>query len=233
MRIAIISDIHANLEALQKAFAVIDERHADEIVALGDTVGYGGSPNECIELLRSRTEYVLLGNHDKAAIDIAEAESFNTVARTAAAWTSQILTEANKDFLRTLPFQIVRHGITFVHSSPFEPEEWHYVLSPAAAAKNFASFATRLCFIGHSHDPEIYCEDVWTKDVLPGKRYLINVGSIGQPRDGDPRLSFGLYDTETEEYENIRAAYDVKTASEKIRKAGLPTVLAERILAGK
>ena len=233
MRIAVISDIHSNLEALQKALEIIAQRNIDEIVCLGDTVGYGANPNECLDLVRSKTPYILLGNHDEAALDPSIARSFNRHARDAAEWTALELTDANKEFLKTLPCEVTLHDIYFVHSSPFEPSEWHYIITAADAEKNFPKFSSRICFIGHSHEPFVYCDDGWTEEVIPGKRYIINVGSIGQPRDHDPRLSFGIFDTGSGSYENIRAEYDVKTASEKIRKAGLPVLLAERILVGR
>ncbi|MFI5251493.1 MAG: metallophosphoesterase family protein [Bacteroidota bacterium] len=233
MRIAILSDIHSNLEALQQALSIIVEKKVDEVVCLGDTVGYGANPNECVDLVRKTTPHILLGNHDEAIINPDIAQTFNPNARAAAEWTASQLTDENKRFIKSLPYDYAIEDLYFVHSSPFEPHEWHYILSASNANKNFEFFSERICFIGHSHEPMVYCEDIWTKEVLPGKRYIINVGSVGQPRDKDPRLSFGLYDTETYRYENIRATYDVKTASEKIRKIGLPFVLAERILVGK
>lgn len=233
MRIAIISDIHSNLEALQKALEIISKKNIDEVVCLGDTVGYGANPNECMNLVRKTTPFILLGNHDEASIDPSVAHSFNNHARAAAQWTSQVLTDSNREFIRSLPFDMKRHELYFVHASPFEPHEWHYILTQSTANKSFPSFSERICFIGHSHEPAIHGEDIWTKEVLPGKRYIINVGSVGQPRDRDPRLSFGIYDTVSGVYENLRADYDVKTASEKIRAAGLPRILAERILVGR
>jgi diadenosine tetraphosphatase ApaH/serine/threonine PP2A family protein phosphatase len=233
MRVAVISDIHSNLEALQKTLEIISKSNIDEIVCLGDTVGYGANPNECLDIVRSATPYILLGNHDEAAVNPSIAHSFNRHARTAAEWTAHELTVSNKSFIKSLPCEITRHDIYFVHASPVEPSEWHYIITPADAEKNFPKFSSRICFIGHSHEPIVYCEDGWTEDVVPGKRYIINVGSIGQPRDHDPRLSFGIFDTDSGKYENIRAEYDVKTASDKIRKAGLPTILAERILVGR
>jgi diadenosine tetraphosphatase ApaH/serine/threonine PP2A family protein phosphatase len=233
MRIAVISDIHSNLEALQKALEVISGKNIDEVVCLGDTVGYGANPNECLDLVRSVTPHILLGNHDEAAVDPSIAHSFNSHARTAVAWTAKALTDANKEFIKSLPRKFERHEVLFVHASPFEPDEWHYVLTEDDAENNFSRFSNHICFIGHSHEPLVYCDDGWTEEVVPGKRYIINVGSVGQPRDHDPRLSFGIYDTGTGLYENVRAEYDVKTASDKIRSAGLPAVLAERILVGR
>jgi len=233
MRIAIISDIHANLDALESALRVIREKQVDEIVCLGDIVGYGANPNECIDAIRSTTKHILLGNHDEAAIHLEKTEYFNPYARIAAEWTHGVLTLEKQTFLSELPFELDLEGILFVHASPYEPEAWHYILSPADAQFNFPYFTQPLCFVGHSHVPAIFSDDIWTREVGPGKKFIVNVGSVGQPRDNDWRLSFGLFDTETWTYSNIRCEYDVKKAAEKIRKAGLPKALAERLLVGR
>ncbi|HEV8538811.1 MAG TPA: metallophosphoesterase family protein [Bacteroidota bacterium] len=233
MRIAIISDIHSNLEGLEKTLSLIKQHTIDEIICLGDIVGYGANPNECIELVRQATPHVLLGNHDEAAIDLAKTEYFNPFARIAAEWTNHELTESNMAYIRGLPYSIDRNGLLFVHSSPYEPEEWHYVLSPVDAQFNFSYFSEPICFVGHSHVPVVFCEDIWTQEVEPGKKFIVNVGSVGQPRDNDWRASFGIFDTEKWTYENVRSEYNVNAAADKIRKAGLPRALAERILVGR
>jgi diadenosine tetraphosphatase ApaH/serine/threonine PP2A family protein phosphatase len=233
MRIAIISDIHANLEALEKALGLIREKSIDEIVCLGDTVGYGANPNECLALVRESTPHILLGNHDEAAVNPEKTEEFTPYARVAAGWTREHLSEEHKAYFLTLPRMMTLNGLRFAHSSPFEPKEWHYILSVVDAHSNFEYFTEPICFIGHSHVPGVFSEDVWRREVIKGQRFIVNVGSIGQPRDHDWRLSFGIFDTDSWTYENIRSEYDVKTASEKIRKAGLPKPLAERILVGR
>lgn len=233
MRVAIISDIHGNLEALETAFGIIAEKNVDEIICLGDIVGYGANPNECIELVIDHTSHIILGNHDEAAVNLAAAEYFNPYAHIAAEWTHKQLSESNKKILGNLPYLIERHGMLFVHASPFQPEWWYYILTPANAQKNFSFFKHDLCFVGHSHVPVIYSENDWSKQVTREKRYIINVGSVGQPRDHNPKLSFGMFDTETWLYENIRAAYDISKAANKIYDAGLPTVLGERLFEGK
>ena len=140
MRIAIISDIHSNLEGLEKTLDLIKKRTIDEIICLGDIIGYGANPNECIDLVRQATPLVLLGNHDEAAIDLAKTEYFNPFARIAAEWTNRELTEQNITYIRSLPYSLERNGLLFVHSSPYEPEEWHYILSLVDAQFNFAYF---------------------------------------------------------------------------------------------
>jgi len=234
MRVAIISDIHSNLEALQKAFEIIDEKNIDEVVCLGDLVGYGANPNECVDLTRKRASCVLLGNHDQAAFDLSQTEHFNRHARTAAYWTNQTLTQENLEYLKALPFQRVIGDLTFVHASPKDPEQWEYIFSAHEARINFASFQTRICFVGHTHIPGIFPEDLKVQKsvVTRESRYIVNVGSIGQPRDGNWKLSFGVFDTSTWTYELIRSEYDVQAASAKIVAADLPRFLADRLLVG-
>ena len=232
MRIAIISDIHSNLEALEKAFEIIDKKNIDEIICLGDLVGYGASPNECVELTRKRAGNVLLGNHDQAAFDLSQTEHFNRHARTAAYWTNETLTGENLDYLKALPMQCTLEGLTFVHASPKEPEQWHYIFSAFEAKSNFGFFQTGACLIGHTHIPGIFPEDMKTQKIRRDNRYIINVGSIGQPRDGNWRLSFGIFDTTAWTYELIRSKYDVQAASERILASNLPRFLADRLLTG-
>lgn len=240
MRIAIISDIHANLEALAKTFEVIDSKMADQVVCLGDLVGYGANPSECLSLVRQKTSFVLLGNHDQATIDLTATETFNPHARAAVQWTHDELTLEDKEFLRQLPYTLELQNLLFVHSSPYQPEEWHYIITAADARDNFAYFEEPVCFIGHTHVPGVFVDDVWSRppkgssliELDRRKKYIVNVGSVGQPRDGDWRLSFGIFDTDTWTYQHVRAEYDVQSASEKILDAGLPRMLAQRILVG-
>jgi diadenosine tetraphosphatase ApaH/serine/threonine PP2A family protein phosphatase len=232
LRLAIVSDIHSNLEALESALKVIDQEGVDEIVCLGDTVGYGANPNECLSLVRERCSTILLGNHDAAAIDLSVANQFTINAQMSAIWTFGVLTEEHKAFLRGLSPTHLRGEILFSHASPFEPEEWHYVISELDIREAFAAFTERVCFIGHSHIPGIFSERGKAQALNSSGRFIVNVGSVGQPRDGKMELSFGLFDTDTWTYRNMRTQYDVKTAALKIRKAGLPHALAERLYHG-
>lgn len=232
MRLAIISDIHSNLQALTTAFGLIAIEGVDEIVCLGDVVGYGANPNECIDLVRNRCSVVLLGNHDNAAVDPEAAESFTERARRAIYWTREQLTDENMDFLEALPYVETRKEALFVHASPCHPEWWEYVLTASDAHACFDCFEQSLCFLGHTHTPVLYSPAGRRTGIVRDERYIINVGSIGQPRDGNPDLSFGILDTERWEYRNIRAPYDIKEAAERILKAGLPRALADRLFAG-
>lgn len=232
MHLAIISDIHSNLEALNKAFEIIDKSRIDFVICLGDIVGYGANPNECIDIVQKRCAVVLLGNHDAAAIDQSVAQYFTTHARTSAEWTASHLHPDHKKYLGTLPMTEAQHESFFVHASPYEPGEWYYIISILDARKAFKHFSEKICFVGHSHVPGVFAESSLKQRVEPGERYVVNVGSIGQPRDGNPKLSFGIFDTDRWEYENIREEYDIEAASEKIIKAGLPRALADRLWLG-
>lgn len=233
MRVAILSDIHSNLQALTKALAIIDRSHIDEIYCLGDIVGYGANPNECIELIRSRAKVCVLGNHDLAAIDPSHAQYFTKPGRAAARWTHSVLTDENLAYLCALPYRVDLVHCTLVHASPSQPEAWEYVLSLAIAAQQFPAFSTTLCFIGHTHVPSICGEDLRTFTFKHGHRFLLNVGSVGQPRDGNPQLCFSVLDVDTWSYKIVRADYDIRGASKAITDAGLPSVLATRLFFGQ
>ncbi len=235
MRIAIISDIHSNLEALTKAFEIIETKNVDEIVCLGDIVGYGANPNECVELIKKRVKYVIMGNHDYAvAVDSRELAYFSSHARESDLWTRDVLTRENLEFLKSLPFTIQLKNLLFVHSSPAQPREWEYIFTEPQAKVQFHYFNEKICFIGHSHIPGIFPESGFYNGKLEKNiRYIINVGSIGQPRDGDWRLCFGIFDTTTWTYEQIRSEYDVEKTAEKIIRNGLPEFLARRLFVGR
>lgn len=232
MRYAIISDIHSNLEALTKALSIIDGKNVDAIICLGDIVGYGANPNECVDLIRARCSAVVLGNHDAAALNTALAYDFNSIARRAIQWTSDQLSTESRLFLATLPMTVVKENILFVHSSPDVPEAWDYIVEPDEASYALRSVKEQICFIGHTHVPGIYSERGRAKFVTAEERYIVNVGSIGQPRDGNPMLSFGLFDSAEWNFEFIRSDYDIQTAAEKIYAAQLPEELGNRLLYG-
>lgn len=233
MNYAIISDIHSNLEALEKALGIIDDKGVDEIICLGDIVGYGANPNECVDLVRSRCASVILGNHDAAALDISIAHDFNSIAKRALVWTAEQLTAESKSFLSSLPMIARKEDqILLVHSSPEVPEAWEYIIDADDAQSAIKHFDERICFIGHTHVPGIFSPSGRAKSVSKDEKFLVNVGSIGQPRDGNPKLSFGLFDSHTWEFELIRSPYDMQSAAEKIYAAKLPEELGNRLLFG-
>jgi diadenosine tetraphosphatase ApaH/serine/threonine PP2A family protein phosphatase len=238
---AILSDLHGNLEALEAVLADLDGVKPASVVCLGDFVGYGASPNECIERTRPRLEEAVIGNHDLAAIGKLGLRSFHDDAAAAARWTDTALTPANRAWLESLPYERIWRGMRLVHAAPSAPAQWRYVLSPRDALAEFGTFQERVCFIGHSHFPCVFdrgAHDLrFRRDdevrMEKGHRYLVTVGSVGQPRDGDPRACYMLYDEGRETLRNVRLEYDVDAAMRRIRAAGLPEFLAERLQWGE
>lgn len=242
MRYAIFSDIHSNIEAFQAVVEAVEQKNADKRIFLGDVVGYGASPNECVNLVREWSDYVLGGNHDYAAVGKTDTSYFNQYAKAAIIWTTQNLSEENKLYLSSLPAIGNDNFITFAHSSPFEPESWHYIGNINDARKNFYHFEGQLCFIGHSHQPVIVekKEDGTVRGIKErtillneGSRYIVNDGSVGQPRDGNPNASFCIYDTDKKEVEIHRVSYDIESQQAKMRIANLPDYLINRIAIGR
>ncbi len=236
MKIAIVSDIHGNLEALTKALELIDEIGVDEMVCLGDVVGYGPDPDDCVNIIRERSKVVLMGNHDYAVLDTDSTENFNPVAKQAVFWTQNHLSKDNLEYLRQLPYKFTSDDILFVHSTPNEPEKWDYIFNWDDALEQFEFLKEKLCFVGHTHIPQIFYPDAsmpLTENLRKEDKYIINVGSVGQPRDGNCQLSFGVFDTDEWRYEQVRSDYDVQQTSQKIRDRGLPVFLADRLLRGR
>ncbi len=238
MRYAIISDLHANLEAVTACFDEIERIKPDKTICLGDLVDYCAQPNEVIELAKAKCDVVIIGNHDEAQFNYAMIERYTENAWISSVHTRRVIDPKHIDFFRSLKYSHSDSGILFVHASPLRPETYRYVLNTESAVNNFNSFNEKICFIGHSHKPLLFEESGNTVNPAaegkldPGKRYIINVGSVGQPRDGNPLLSFGLFDSEKYEYRNFRIPYDIKSASEKIEKEGLPLHLARRLFEG-
>ena len=239
MRIAVISDIHSNLPALEAVLAKARELNAERFYCLGDLVGYGPFPNECIELVRSHCPVVIKGNHDSGLLGETPTDDFNSLGQQAIKWTKKQITPQNLDYLRRLPLLSVQNDVTLVHASPAEPDQWTYVLTLRSAEECFGAFTTNLCFIGHTHVPVIIGDDMSINAYKPpskngpsSSRFLINVGSVGQPRDGNPFAAFGIIDTETWNYELIRVEYDIEKTATAITNAGLPIALAKRLFQG-
>ncbi len=241
MRYAIISDVHSNLEALQAVLKGLKKEGYDLLLCLGDIVGYGPNPNECCQLIRETEGVVIVGNHDWAAVGKTGTEYFNTFARMAIRWTSRVLDETNRNWLSGLPLRWVEEDFLFVHSSPSEPSLWNYILSRQEACQEFRTFTERVCLIGHSHQPTVFIrqEDDCQQDAFdglklrPNLKYIINVGSVGQPRDGDPRSAACIYDSKRDSLELQRFAYDVGKTQGKMAKVKLPVYLADRLSMGR
>jgi diadenosine tetraphosphatase ApaH/serine/threonine PP2A family protein phosphatase len=240
MRIAIFSDVHGNLEALETVLASIIAANCDKVICLGDTVGYGPNPRECIKLLRERKIPCILGNHDEAAASDAFPYRMNSVAQKAILWTQQQLSHHDKGWLRSLPYVILDNDATFVHSNIEAPDDWEYVTSSWVASRNFARMKTRFAFIGHTHEPMAWiehkkgvkCEKFDRLPIEPETEYIINVGSVGQPRDGDPLAAYLIFDLEASRFELKRVAYDIEQTQAKIIDADLPIQLAQRLERG-
>jgi len=243
MRYGLISDIHANLEALEAVLADLQKESVDQILCLGDVIGYGPNPNECVSLIQQRAAICLIGNHDEASLGRVDLDLFNYMARQAIEWTTDQLSQESKRFLQSLPYTKSYGEFMIVHASPDDPRRWNYILNLEEAAHGFGAFTERICFIGHSHTP-------WVIPLQPDGRmrvlhnyplaiedncrYLINIGSVGQPRDRNPDAAFGILDTEPLRYILKRVPYDVATTQNKIRSTGaLPTFLADRLAAGQ
>lgn len=241
MRYAIISDIHGNFEALQAVLKDTKKQRVDEVVCLGDLVGYGADPNECVEAVREAAEKVVAGNHDWAAIGKLGLDYFNAAAKMAAEWTGEVLTEENRTYLRDLPLTLeVEEGFVLVHSSPTAPDQWMYVFHPGQAARDFSAFSQQVCFIGHTHQPAVFTDNggfhlgqsLADFRMGMGTRYLVNVGSVGQPRDGNPDAAYCVFDSEKLSLRIRRVEYDVAQSSLKIVRNKLPKSLAERLPLG-
>jgi diadenosine tetraphosphatase ApaH/serine/threonine PP2A family protein phosphatase len=240
LRYAILSDIHGNLEAL-RAVLTDGAAEADGVLCLGDVVGYGADPLACVETVAERAQAVVTGNHEQAVAGLLDLEWFNRYARTAAEWTREQLDEDHRRYLTALPLVTLVEDATLVHASPFHPDEWDYLVTAEDGYEAFPAFATRLCFVGHSHRPAAWSLGSSGPDHDPrpttvaleaGRRYIINVGSVGQPRDRDPRAAYALWDVERGRVTIRRVAYDVAAARRKIMAAGLPRFLADRLASG-
>ena len=243
MRIALVSDIHSNLAALEAVLRDIEEQGADEVWCLGDTVGYGPDPSACVAKVRHRCAQVLSGNHDLGAVGLLSLDEFNPYAAAANRWTGEVLSEEDKAYLSGLPSMTETGKTTLAHGSPREPV-WEYVLSSAVAALSFDYFKTELCFVGHSHVPFVCWQprpgglgylhklDEQAPVALTGQRAIINPGSVGQPRDGDPRASYALYDVTERAIHHRRVSYDIEETQRRMQEAGLPGYLIERLAYG-
>ncbi|MBC5823791.1 MAG: metallophosphoesterase family protein [Candidatus Eremiobacteraeota bacterium] len=242
MRYGVISDIHSNLEALQAVLREIDAWGAQALVCLGDVVGYGPDPNECCDLLRARGCLVISGNHDEAAVSDAGVEFFNSVARQALTWTQTQLTPENRVFLAGLPRERKFENFSIVHGAP--GAHFDYISDAIDAQRAFARVDSAVTFIGHTHTAEVFYQDGARRTyhqklaqggrvtIAPGLRYIINPGSVGQPRDLNPRSSCALFDEDREEVEIRRVTYDVGRVRERMRDVNLPSELGARLIVG-
>ena len=240
MRIAILSDLHANLEATQAVLADAHQRDCTDYVCLGDVVGYNANPHECVEIVQKLRCPVVKGNHDEQASLEESSRDFNPLAEMAINWTREQLSDRDKEWLRGLPFTRQVRDFTIVHATLDTPERWDYVFNTLDAVPSFTHQQTTICFFGHTHVAGAFVRDDGVKRVKvdeltiePTKKYFINTGSVGQPRDSDWRSAYCIYHVDKNVVEQRRVKYDLATAQEKIIKAGLPRLLAERLKLGR
>ena len=240
MRFAIFSDIHANLEALNAVLDDAGEHNCTHFVCLGDVVGYNANPHECVKRVREMDCPIVKGNHDEQASLIESSRDFNELAERAIEWTRDHLTAEDKMWLRDLRLERQVRDFTIVHATLDTPAKWGYVFNNLDAAASFTYQHTTVCFFGHTHMPMAFIRDDGVKRVTTellrietGKKYFINAGSVGQPRDADWRAAYCIYDLENSVVEQRRIKYKLAAAQKKIVKAGLPPLLAERLAIGR
>lgn len=239
MKIIVISDIHGNLEALNMVLEYIDKLEGEKrIVCLGDIVGYGPDPAECFNIVTSLTDIICLGNHEDAILDTDYEYQINMYAREAIKWTRTILNEEIKAAIEKLPLKIAENNVLYAHASPDDPMLWKYITNHRNAYSSLIEMEHSLCFVGHSHIPGIYSYKKTERDgkkvaISKKDRTLVNVGSVGQPRDGSPMLSFTVFDDDNWNVEIIRLEYDYQKTMKKIEKANLPLFLAKRLAIGR
>lgn len=247
MRLAIFSDIHGNLEALEAFIEDAYECEVDDYICLGDVVGYGAAPAQCMERLNSLPRFsLLLGNHDAAAIWQMSPYQMNAGASKAILWTMDQLSETQTRRLAVLETTLQAHDMLFCHANPYSPQGWHYVTTWFSAMRSFLATRHKVIFVGHTHHPKLVTRSgglrIHFSDPPPHReivalkpecRYIVDCGSIGQPRDGNPEAGYVICDTEAPSVAFRRVAYDIEGAARRIRQAGLPRQLAERLFRGR
>lgn len=243
MKYAIFADIHSNLEALNVVLEYYTQEKVDKYLCCGDIVGYGPNPNECIERIRQLNPIVVAGNHDLASVGLKDISWFNEYAQAAIFWTREKLTLENISYLKSLPQTYQDENLTLVHGSPRDPID-EYILNLRQARENLNFFSTQVCFIGHSHKPFFYQQNTQGEEtygnffqknpviLTPGTKTIINVGSVGQPRNGDPRVACAIYDLEKKEVHSARFEYNILPVQQKMLQANLPSFLIQRLSYG-
>ena len=242
MRYGIFSDIHSNLEALEAVLSAYQKESIGKYLCLGDIVGYAANPKECVRRIESLTQVNVAGNHDWAALDLFSVAYFNTAAAEAIFWTKSKIDDKSISFLKSMKLLYQNEDLILVHGTLHEPQEFDYLTDCFVAKESFRLMQTNICFIGHTHVPGIFIRD---KDgsthyregdyiqIQEGNKYIVNVGSVGQPRDGNPKAAYCIYDTKNKEVRIKRTDYDIRSARNKIIEAGLPSFLGDRLLKGR
>jgi len=241
MKYAIFADMHSNLEAYQAVLEKLKKEKPSKYFCVGDIVGYGADPVKCVEITKALNPVSVCGNHDWAVASLANLENFNPYAKDGIVWTKEAVADKEIDFLKRLELVHEDDELTLVHGSLFRPEEFNYVIDMYSAYKMLEMARTNISFIAHSHIPGIFVMEngkpgyatTASVKIKEGRKYLVNVGSVGQPRDGDPRGAYCIYDKGKKTLEIKRVKYDIKKAQKKILDAGLPELLAHRLREGR
>src|SRR5678810_326351 len=240
MRYAVIADIHANLEAFQAVLADAKAMNCTHYACLGGVVGYNANPKECLDIIREMGMPCIKGNHDEYCSNEGAMEGFNPYAAEAVSWTRRQLSPEDRKWLRELKYLRLVASFSIVHATLDGPQRWGYVFDRLAAAASFTYQNTTVCFFGHTHVPVAFIRDTVVRGgtyskfkVEPGKKYFVNVGAVGQPRDNNPKAAYVVYDMNEGTIELRRLDYDIATAQKKILAAGLPERLAERLAHGR
>jgi predicted phosphodiesterase len=241
MRYGIFADVHSNLEALDTVIKAYQKEAIDKYLCVGDVVGYATNLKECIQIVKSVTMITVAGNHDWASADLFSIDYFNPNAKEAIVWTKRNLDAQDRLFLESLKLVYKNEDLTLVHGTLDTPEEFHYMTDTYIAQESFRLLENNICFIGHSHiagvfvndkDGHIYYQEVDYIDIKDENKYIVNVGSVGQPRDDNPKVAYCIYDTSKKEVQIKRISYDMQTTRIKIIEAGLPRFLGDRLLIG-
>ena len=242
MLYGICSDIHSNATAFEAVLESMRENGVERRVCLGDIVGYGVDTDECVDLVKKNMDVCLIGNHDSVAVKYESSVGFNPYAKQAIEWTQKNLSKESVAYIRSLPYIYEENDICFVHASPLSPADWVYVTDLEDALNAFDHFSERYCFVGHTHSPVIIASrplaipkilDEYEYVIANTERLLVNVGSVGQPRDRDPRACWCLLDTETKCVRLIRVEYDIRETQNRMKKQGMPSFLIDRLSVGR
>ena len=242
MLYGICSDIHSNATAFKAVLESMHDNGVERRICLGDIVGYGVDTDECVNLVKENMDVCLIGNHDSVAVRYESSAGFNPYAKQAIEWTQKNLSKESVAFIRSLPYIHEENDICFVHASPLSPADWVYVTDLEDALNAFDHFSERYCFVGHTHSPVIIASrplaipkilDEYEYVIANTERLLVNVGSVGQPRDRDPRACWCLLDTETKCVRLIRVEYDIRETQNRMQKRGMPSFLIDRLSVGR
>lgn len=242
MRYGIFADVHANLEALEAVLNACKKEDIDKYLCVGDVVGYAANPNECVKIVKSLAMITVAGNHDWASVNLFALNYFNPVAEEAVIWARENIDDESKIFLGSLKLVFENEGLVAVHGTLNNPQEFDYMRDSYIALETFGLMQRDICFVGHTHVAGIFIKDrneriAYQQDesikIKEANKYIINVGSVGQPRDGKPAAAYCIYDTAQKEVEIKRINYDIETTRMKIIDAGLPKFLGDRLLTGK